>query len=357
MKYNYKPEINPLIIFKNMGIENKKISQPVPNQKYLSKRREIIKIMIPTSQKMEFCSQTLFNAILYLDIIFYNERTSSVQKLNEFVLYGLCCLIISSKYNENDPNVPELKKFISSLSTVTRFRYRFSVSEIAKGEVFCLQHLDYKLNYYSIYQYISFFFVHGILLFDYGGKENQINENVSNKFLEQAYYVSRQILNYIIEEDFLLIGENCVFISVIIFRKSIEFLLGKNMDDVFKEVYHIDDQYEKYKEVYNYISPIADRIFKSFPINKSQNKKIREELLRSKIYNNKDNKMLIKTIKESLMKDKFKALKKNFSFGYLKEKMDINKKEDIFNKKRSHSYCKNNTNNKRKVDKLLTFKG
>ena len=99
-----------------------------------------------TSQKMDFSSQTFFSAILYLDKIFSRESTENIQRLSEFILYGLSCLIISAKYSENDPNVPDLKKFISSLSAVTKFRYRFDVIEVCKGEIFCLKNLDYKRN-------------------------------------------------------------------------------------------------------------------------------------------------------------------------------------------------------------------
>ena len=100
------------------------------NQKYLSKRREIIKIIRAISTKLNFNSQTFFYSIYYMDIIFSRELT--MQKLSEFVLVGLNCLSIAAKFNENEPLVPEVKKFISVLSNLTRYRYRFSIDYLYK---------------------------------------------------------------------------------------------------------------------------------------------------------------------------------------------------------------------------------
>ena len=128
------------------------------NQKYLSKRREIIKIIRAISTKLNFNSQTFFYSIYYMDIIFSRELT--MQKLSEFVLVGLNCLSIAAKFNENEPLVPEVKKFISVLSNLTRYRYRFSIDEMLQLEIYCLKMLNYKLNYYSVYHFLVFFFCH-----------------------------------------------------------------------------------------------------------------------------------------------------------------------------------------------------
>ena len=236
---------------------------------------------------MSYFLHIFFNSILFLDIIFYQESTNSIQKGSDFILYGLCCLIISAKFNENDPNVPELKKFSSALSNVTRFRYRFFVGDIAKGEIFCLQNLNYKVNYYSIYQFISFFFVHGIVLTGNDKINKGLNEGMCNKFLEQVYFISRQILNIIIEEDFILIGENCALIAVAIFRKTIEFLLNKDIPDVFNELYYFDDNNENYKQIFQFVSNISEtKVFRNIPVNKGQNKRMREEILKETKTNN-----------------------------------------------------------------------
>ena len=315
---------------------NRLFNELVVNQKYISKRKEVIRIILATNQKLEFCSQTFFNSILFLDIIFYKESTASIQKSSDFVLYGLCCLIISAKFNENDPNVPELKKFSNALSNVTRFRYRFNAADLAKGEIFCLQNLNYKVNYYSIYQFISFFFVHGIVLTSNNQINRGLNEALSSKFLEQTYYISRQILNFIIEEDFILIGENCALIAVAIFRKSIEFLLNKNIPDVFNQLYNFNDNNENYIKIYEFVSNLAEtKVLKGIPINKAQYKRIREEVLKGTTLTNP----MIKNIKNNLQQiNKEAIIKRRNSFKSSKMNK-INNIEPI--KRRCFSNYKN----------------
>lgn len=326
-------------------LEANKSPKPLKrNEKYISKRKEIIRTIQNTSQKLDFSSQTFFSAILYLDKIFLRENMESIQKLNDFILYGLCCLIISAKYNENDPNVPDLKKFISSLSSVTRFRYRFQVIEVAKGEIFCLQNLGYKVNYYSIYQFLSFFFVHGILL-KYKTKSKNLNETMINKFLEQIYYVSRQLLNYILEEeDFILVGDNCAIIAASIFRKSIEFLLNSSTIDVFNEVYKFDDKNEKYQKIYKFVSNIGDKIFKNISINKTQNRKFKEELIKAKIVQPFS---LVKSLKANL---NYKMVKRRV-LSIDKSNVNINKYIKDNNTFTTTSKRRSNTNFKIKVKK------
>ena len=276
------------------------------NQKYLSKRKEIIKIIRATSAKLNFNSQTFFYSIYYLDIIFSKENT--IQKLSDFVLISLNCLVIAAKFNENEPTVPETKKFVSVLSNLTRFRYRYSLNDMAQAEIFCLKMLNYKLNYYSLYHFLVFFFAHGIFF------NNFQNDSLNYmKILEKIYITSREILDYVIEEEFFFIGDDCVLTAVIILRKSMEFFVKNfHVFDVFKEIYYIDEKKERYIKINKVITSIYE--------NKIGKKEVPKSNLKNSIL--------------STNSEKISEKAKNFS----KELITNFKKDKIVLKKRAHSF-------------------
>ena len=276
------------------------------NQKYLSKRKEIIKIIRATSAKLNFNSQTFFYSIYYLDIIFSKENT--IQKLSDFVLISLNCLVIAAKFNENEPTVPETKKFVSVLSNLTRFRYRYSLNDMAQAEIFCLKMLNYKLNYYSLYHFLVFFFAHGIFF------NNFQNDSLNYmKILEKIYITSREILDYVIEEEFFFIGDDCVLTAVIILRKSMEFFVKNfHVFDVFKEIYYIDEKKERYIKINKVITSIYE--------NKIGKKEVPKSNLKNSIL--------------STNSEKISEKAKNFS----KELITNFKKDKIVLKKRGHSF-------------------
>ena len=56
------------------------------NQKYLAKRKDVIKVIKQTNNKLHFHSQTFYYALYCLDMIFCKDI--SMQKLSDFVLVG-----------------------------------------------------------------------------------------------------------------------------------------------------------------------------------------------------------------------------------------------------------------------------
>jgi hypothetical protein len=217
------------------------------NQKYLSKRKDVIKVIKQTNNKLHFHSQTFYYALYCLDMIFCKDI--SMQKLSDFVLVGLSCLSISAKINENDPNVPEMKKFISVLSNISRFRYRYSIDELIQSELWCMKMLHYKITYYSIYNFLVFFFAHGVFLNNFSISKND-NDLVIFKVLEKIYVVSRELLDMVLEEESLILGEDCSIAAAIILRKAIESVfVNIKINDVFSTLYLIDDKKEKYLRI------------------------------------------------------------------------------------------------------------
>ena len=181
------------------------------NKDYISSRKSLFNILHKITIKMGFKSQTFFLCAHYLDIIFTKKRrvTSNLNTL------GLACLCLSAKFCENDPIVPHLQYFIRIFNYIMGYKNIITMSELKRTEVLVLKILNYKLNYYTIYDFNSFLFGHGILKIEqlkdidnknkktYRSKRKEFSINPSNSLLiknilEKIYKKSRYYLDDVI---------------------------------------------------------------------------------------------------------------------------------------------------------------
>ena len=247
MKLNclYDTEICPKDIFDSMKINiynnftNSNFSS-ISNE-YLPNRIKLFDLIKKISSKMGFKSQTYFLSIYYLDILFSQNKKIECN----YNIMGLACLLLSAKYCENDPAVPELKYFIRIYNRIVGSRNSISVSDLFYHEVITCKMLNHKLNYYTVYDFNSFFFNHNIL------KQEQLNDlNISydknnnidrdnkysiktKKILEKIYRKSRYYLDNLIESPISL-KYNTLLLSIYIMKKSIEItLLNEKNIDIF----------------------------------------------------------------------------------------------------------------------------
>ena len=216
-------------------------------KEYISKRSQIFTLIHKISNKMGFKSQTYFLSIYYLDIIFSNQPTKIDCNYN---ILALSCLLLSAKYSENDPVVPELKYFIRIYNSIVGSKNSISVSDLFYAEVMTIKMLNYKLNYYSIYDFNSFFFGHCILNIALissitvkqenkkylltNNLDNKINVNYIKyrKIYEKIYKKSRYFLDKIINTE-LALKYNSLLLSIYIMKKSIELaVLNENKLDI-----------------------------------------------------------------------------------------------------------------------------
>ena len=241
------------------------------NKEYLNIRESLFNILQKITMKMGFKSQTYFLSIYYLDIIFMKKK-----KLN-FNLYkiGLGCLCISAKFCENDPNVPPLQDFIRVYNNTMNHKNILSMSDLMYVEVLICKLLNYKLNYYSLYDFNSFFFCHGILKFEqikeiekYFKKNveekniesvseiKNINTNFVKNILGKIYKKSRDYLDMIINMDKICLKYSPLYINVMIIKKSMEEILLKEFEEncpnseEIREIFR-EKNYLYFKEVMN----------------------------------------------------------------------------------------------------------
>ena len=226
------------------------------NQKYLNIRSSLFSLIHKISNKMNFKSSTYFLSIYYLDVIFLKDEVSYKYN-NSFELLGLSCLVLAAKHLENDPTVPHLKRFVSTYDYIIKQIILNSKSENMPNyanistndlffcEVIVCKLLNYKINYFTIYDFNSFFFGHGILKIEQLTDitedcrsrldENDINEedelnyidpDFVKKILEKIYKKSRYYLDNIVKNRISLKYDSFL-ISIYIMYKSEEFVIQK----------------------------------------------------------------------------------------------------------------------------------
>ena len=200
LNYQYNIEISPKDIFDSMkkNIYNNFSSQSFSsiNKEYLALRNGLFDLLRKISDKMGFKSQTYFLSIYYLDILFSQNKKSDCN----YNILGLACLLIASKHCENDPAVPELKYFIKIYNNIVGSKKSISVSDLFYSEVMACKMLNHKLNYYTIYDFNSFFFIHNIVKWEllnelyndnYKDKYSMKCSSKENKIMEKIYKKSR----------------------------------------------------------------------------------------------------------------------------------------------------------------------
>ena len=201
---------------------------------YIKQRKEIFDTIHKLSNKLCFKSQTFFLSTYYLDLILFQNSIPS----NKYYLLALGCLVIASKYSENDPVVPPLENFIILFNKIKKMEYPLTFEQLYKMEVKICKLLKYNLHYVTSYDFDFFFFNHGIIkkeqIIEILSIDNDDNEtdkefvldgNYVKKILEKIYRKSRSFLNLVVYSDTLCFKYNSLLLSIYIMKKSVEFVI------------------------------------------------------------------------------------------------------------------------------------
>ena len=299
IKYNYQCELSPISLCKKMISSNNQIPEKasnIQNKTYFEKRKEIKTLLKNMNTSLDNNSSTFFLSLFYTDFIFTNYAleeifrddmnrysiTSSehIFSVKQCLLIAVGALVVASKFNEKDPHVPDLNSFIRIYNQNSKFYFIISVDELKEIEVIILKLMKYKLNYYSLYQFLTFFFANGIL-FEKNLSESDLIQKYKiseKKILEKIYVKSREILDLIIDEYdeyySLFNGKYNYITAIEILVWSIEHVLEIKVIDeeskyyYFPDVYNININYDKHLKIYSIIN---DLLAKSENNNNSNN--------------------------------------------------------------------------------------
>ena len=254
------------------------------NKIYFEKRKEIKSLIKNMNTCLDNNSSTFFLALFYMDLIFENYLLEDIivdsrdeltifsdnfYKINHYVLLSLACLVIASKFNEKDPHVPDLNSFLRIYTKFSKFYFVFTLNELMKAEVNVLKILKYKLNYFSLYQFIIFFFANGIL-FEKNIRDSDLihkSKYSEKKILEKIYVKSREILDIFIDDydnyNTLFNGNENYITAIEILLWAIENTLKIqiiNEDNYFFPLYYQNNfNYSKHIQIYSIIDNIINK--------------------------------------------------------------------------------------------------
>ena len=347
------------------------------SKEYLKLRAVLFKILQKITMKMYFKSQTFFLSIYYLDILFMKKKKINI---NLYKL-GLACLCLSAKYCENDPIVPQLQYFIKIYNNVMGYKNIISMSDLLYTEVLVCKMLNYKLNYYSVYDFNTFFFCHGIFKLEQikdienefknnflpNNNDFAINKSFIKNILGKIYKVTRNYLDIVINKYNIIFKYNPIYITILILKKSMEEILG---DEFSKNYITNKNNKEKEKDVEIFIkknSTYFRDIMKDFyKIDYESNEQYKELLMEDEIkkllfkekdkkddkkdenQNNNNNKKNIKNNRNDIgIEDNNKIFNSSAANGFYKRlKIPIN--DDINNTKKIK-----NTINQRNANTII----
>ena len=311
LKSKIDPELPPSQLFSQMISNSHSTNFPFfqshINKDYIAQRKNILNILHKITTKMGFKSQIFFLSVKYLDIIFSSKKNYNI-KLNLHTA-ALTCLILSAKFGEVDPYVPQLIYFIKIYYHLIGYKSRnhISLRDLKIAEVDILKILNYKLNYYTIYDINSFLFVHGVLKTQQikeitGEKNDGINSHKFEKILEKIYKKSRYYLDIVINCTKLCLNYDDLFLSIYIMKKSIEEILFNE-----KKIILSDDENEFYLKQNNYFKDIMKSMYN---IDYEKNEQYQRLISDEEIYKKKKE----KNKKKKKKKEKSKKKKKKKSF-------------------------------------------
>ena len=263
----------------NTNEEPNKIDFEVERNKIYFKRRNDLKNLIKSiNSYINNSSQSLFLTLYFMDSIFTNNNLENVFfnhfniwdylvplkdiQINNYALLSVACLIMSYKFNENEPKLPSMSSFVKLLYHFSKKKYIFGVKDLIMAEVIAAKLLKYKLNYYTIYHFFVFFFAHGIIFKKTLQSSNIYGKISEKKILERIYIQAREILDWIIESEEYYnyyFGKDNHIIVVEIILWSIEHVLGliiQDNENLFKLIYNIDISVVKHLRIYEIIEKL-----------------------------------------------------------------------------------------------------
>ena len=367
-RFEYLPEIDIQSIYKSMLIRSNYTIKIFNNNNssFIYSRNECVKYIFSMNSSFHYKSLTAYKAIFYFDYIMNNN---TIDKEN-IPIIALCCYILSVKFCENDPLIPNTIKFLELYKRVTKYKCIIPLCEIYKWEVFCINKLHYDLIKYTLYDFVYFYFVHGIVLSD---DLKDLTEKEKTKKLEKIYNKAREVIDYIVinEGEFCFKKKNYV-IAKNALRCAIEDVVGKEkytnvIDIIYTEAY--DDNSERdIEEIHHKVMKIYQKI--NNKIHKFTEKKILN--INIQVNTTKHNKKKIdftsmekKTSTPKVKSSQYKIVniikfnkKSNNNSNLLKVNQNKVELSNIIYTKPSIDYNSNRTSlNTSKVDSFIHIKG
>lgn len=274
---NFSNEINTIEIIKNLKLIYKQ-KKYFPCTEYINVRPKAIKMLLQYNNIYHYSKKVFYLSILYLDIIFQSLRTSVLLN-DKYEIYIINIIILAGKFYEDDIKSISFERFINYNNN----KCNLNVDDIGLNEITCLKMLNYKLNYYSVFDILT------LLIKDYLNITSIDNKDYYNKI----YTFPFNILDNIILSNITINYSPIDIAFSLLYKTHMNFQLNnKYFNEFNKKYYFINSDYKECLNNINNILNIQNKIYfldfnnehKQIKNNREKNEENKKNVDINKIY-------------------------------------------------------------------------
>jgi hypothetical protein len=193
-----------------------------------------------------FNEKTYFLACLYFDYILSKSFYKKYKNDLKLDLIVISCVLLSSKFNENDPFIPNLRQ----IQTKNSQDNNYTLKEIKKYEELCVKLLYYKLDLILAYDYISLFFKIGVFTLD---EKNTLKSSIGDIY-NQCISILYEFVHDIKFPEFSQLEIALACMSLIREVQGVDHWIK-----LFEEIYHVNFEY--FKNCYDVLKKRNKKLF------------------------------------------------------------------------------------------------
>ena len=245
--YYYAPEFSITSMIKNLKEKTEQEYQSIfvnfKNKKIdtntISIRNKIINKFIHYSKKILINKNTMYLAIILMDIIMLKQNINVKKKIEQI---SLGCYFLAVKFFDLAANSFGIREY----QFTNEIAISYSVDQIRKFEVNCLIYVNYNLSIINFINVLQIFLANGILL------KKDIKKINSEQSLKNIYFLINKISENLICEDMIYIQYNQFNMACAILYLSRNISKLDPWPKTFTDIYNIN--FEDFSEEYNYVN-------------------------------------------------------------------------------------------------------
>ena len=247
--YYYPPEFSITLMLENLKnkttLEYRNIFAEFKGKKInsniISIRNKIINKYIDYSKKILINKNTIYLAIILMDIIILKKNINTKTKIEQI---SLGCYFLAVKFLDLAVNSFGIKEY----QYTQEIAVSYSLEQIRKFEVNCLINVEYNLSIINFITVLQIFLANGILL------KKDIKMINSEQSLKNIYFLINKISENLIYEDIHYIQYNQFNMACAILYLSRNISKLEPWPKIFIDLYDIifDDFSEEYKYINNF---------------------------------------------------------------------------------------------------------
>ena len=213
------------------------------NSNLISIRNKIIERIIDYSKRILINKNTIYLAIILMDVIIMKKNINVKKKIEQI---SLGCYFLAVKFLDLAVNSFGIKEY----QYTHELAVSYSVEQIRRFEVNCLINMQYNLGITNFINVLQIFLANGILL------RKDIKMINSEQSLKNIYFLINKISENLIYEDMGYIQYNQFNMACAILYLSRNISKLESWPKIFTDLYNII--YDDFSEEYNYVNNFCE---------------------------------------------------------------------------------------------------